>query len=187
MSECLLQRTRAENVVPVFADFALRWPTFVDLAAADLDELEQTTRSLGLAKRSLAMRRLGEALEAIGRVPANPAELIRLPGVGPYAAHAVPVFTHNRRLPVIDWVIARVLRRYFALPTDKRPNADKALWALGTDLAGQGRARELWLGILDLAAAVCRPGPLCQQCPLFRSCDFAQSGGQMRTSVRQLG
>ena len=99
----------------------------------------------------------------------------KLPGVGPYAAHAVPVFALDRDLPVVDWVIARVLRRYFGLTSERRPNADRDLWALAGDLAQPGQARELWLGTLDLAAAVCRPRPRCQLCPLRCGCaSYAQ-------------
>jgi len=78
----------------------------------------------------------------------------------------------DRNLPVVDWVIARVLRRYFGLPNGRRPNADPELWALAASLAGRGRARDLWLGTLDFAAAVCKPRPLCPECPLRAECAF---------------
>ena len=99
-----------------------------------------------------------------------------LPGVGPYTAHAVPILARNRNLPLVDWVIARVLRRYFGIAGKRRPNADRDLWALAETVVESGRAREVWLGTLDLAAAVCKGKPLCGECPLSGTCKFTQAG-----------
>lgn len=173
VGEILLQRTRGENVVEVYRAFLRKWPAPHQLARARLSSIVSTIRSLGLTKRAPILRRLGRALVEIGRVPTEPAELLRLPGIGPYAAHSVPVFAQSRNLPVVDWVIGRVLRRYFGLPIGKRPNADKDLWGLAAGLADRGRARELWLGTLDFAAETCKPKPLCPSCPLRGTCAYA--------------
>jgi A/G-specific adenine glycosylase len=185
IGEVLLQRTRGEHVVDVFERFVQRWPSADELAAARVASIASVIRPLGLAKRAPLLKRLGDELRALGQVPLEPAALQRLPGVGPYAAHAVPVFAADRDLPLIDWVIARAMRRYFGLPTDRRPNADRELWALAERLADRGRARDLWLGSLDLAAAVCRPRPLCGECPLARSCDYAASRGSQAVTPRR--
>lgn len=172
VGEVLLQRTRGELVVPVFEEFVRRWPQPEDLARARLSSIASVIRPLGLAKRAPILKELGRELTRRGAIPADPDDLLELPGVGPYAAHAVPVFTRGRNLPVVDWVIARVLRRYFGLASDRRPNADPQLWDLAADLAERGKARELWLGTLDFAAAVCKPQPLCRTCPLASSCQY---------------
>ena len=164
-------------MVPVFEEFVRRWPTPEDLARARLPSIGAVIRPLGLAKRAPILKDLGRALAERGSVPTEPKELSRLPGVGPYAAHAVPVFTKGRNLPVVDWVIARVLRRYFGLGSDRRPNADRELWDLAAELAGRGKARELWLGTLDFAAAVCKPRPLCPTCPLGSTCAYYTGRG----------
>ena len=98
-----------------------------------------------------------------------------LPGVGPYTAHAVPILARNRNLPLVDWVIARVLRRYFGIAGTQRPNADRDLWVLAERVVKSGRAREVWLGTLDLAAAVCKAEPMCGECPLRTTCKFTQA------------
>jgi len=129
-----------------------------------------------LAKRGPSICKLGRQLAKLDSVPTEPAELDALSGVGPYAAHAVAVFAYGRDLPLVDWVIARVLRRYFGLPSDKRPNADAELWDLAGRLAAKGRARDLWFGTLDLAAEVCRPTPKCSECPLTSRCVYFAAG-----------
>lgn len=170
IGEVLLQRTRGENVVPVYREFLRRWPTPEKLARARLSTIENVIRPLGLTKRAPTLKALGSAIRDSGAVPSQPDDLSRLPGVGPYGAHAVPVFALGADLPVVDWVVARVLRRYFGLPGDKRPNADKELWALATRLAELGDARSLWLGVLDFAAEVCRPRSKCEGCVLAEEC-----------------
>ena len=170
VGEVLLQRTRGEHVAPVYEEFLRRWPTYRDLGRARLGTIESVIRPLGLAKRAPILKRLSEALIEIGGIPADPDRLEKLPGIGPYTAHAVLVFTAERNLPVVDWVIARVLRRYLDLPKDRRPNADEDLWEAAAELAEMGQARDLWLGTLDFASAVCKPRPLCGECPLSGDC-----------------
>ena len=170
IGEILLQRTRGDLVEPVFREFVGRWPTFERLAAAREETIKDVIRPLGLAKRAPLIKRLAMQLLEHGKVPTTPEELLTLPGVGPYAAHAVPVFALNEQLPVVDWVIARVLRRYFGLDEEGRPNQDRELWKRATTLIRRREARALWLGLLDFAAEICKPRPRCELCPLNQSC-----------------
>lgn len=172
IGELLLQRTRGEHVVAVYETLMRRWPDPSRLSRARETTIARVIRPLGLAKRAPILKQLGRTLADLEAVPTAPEELARLPGVGPYASHSVPVFASGEDLPLVDWVIARVLRRYFGLPEGRRPNADRELWQLAARLAERGRARELWLGTLDFAAAVCRPRPLCGECPLNPTCRY---------------
>jgi A/G-specific adenine glycosylase len=172
IGEILLQRTRAENVVPVYENFLARWPDAPTLAEAGLTSIQQVIYPLGLPNRAKSLKRLGLALSAYDQVPSDPRKLMALPGVGRYAAHAVPVFALRRNLPVVDWVIARVLRRYFGLSVQARPSTDNDLWRMAEDLVAPGRARDLWLGTLDFAAAVCLPRPRCDMCALSGTCTY---------------
>ena len=61
-----------------------------------------------------------------------------LAGVGRYTAHAVPIMARNRNLPLVDWVIARVLRRYFGIDGRRRPNVDRDLWTLAETIVESG-------------------------------------------------
>lgn len=177
IGEVLLQRTRGEHVVAVYKDFLRRWPNIDQFARARESTIASVIYPLGLAKRAPVLRRLGRALGEKGYVPDSPDELIELPGVGRYSAHAVPVFANDASLPLVDWVIARVLKRYFGVASSSRPNADEDLWNLAARLAAGGNARELWLGTLDFAAAICQPRPRCPECPLRAECHWAKSLG----------
>ena len=174
IGELLLQRTRAENVLPVYQEFIRRWPSPEELAGARVQSIQSVIRPLGLTSKAETLKSLGVALKkAGGTVPTEPDTLAQLPGVGPYVAHGVPIFAEGRDLPLVDWVIARVLRRYLGMPGVARPNADRELWQAAEKLARRGQSRTLWLGTLDFAAAICRPRPLCHQCPIALTCAFA--------------
>ncbi|MCP4965999.1 MAG: A/G-specific adenine glycosylase [bacterium] len=175
VSEILLQRTRGEHVIPVYNEVLRRWPTVDRLARARVSTIERVIAPLGLVKRAAMIQRLAQEVAVLGRVPFDPEVLLGFPGIGPYGAHAIPIFADYQDLPLVDWVIARVLGRYFGLSNDRRPNADRALWGLATELADMGSARELWLGVLDLGAAVCKPVPRCHKCPLKEHCSAANS------------
>lgn len=170
ISEVLLQRTRGEHVVAVYREMLRRWPDIDRLARARVSTIERVIEPLGLRKRAPVIKKLARAVVELGGVPSHPEELLPLSGIGPYGAHAIPIFAESRDLPLVDWVIARVLRRYFGLVSERRPNADRELWNLAAELAEMGCARELWFGVLDLGAAFCKSRPLCQQCPLEQSC-----------------
>lgn len=178
IGEVLLQRTRGEHVVAVYEGFLRRWPDPAALAKADVRTIRVVIRPLGLAKRATQLKQLGQRLVDLGgRVPSTSDELLKLPGVGPYGAHAVPIFAFGRESPLVDWVIARLLRRVFGLASGRRPNADPELWALAERLVIPGRSKDLWLGVLDFAAEVCRPRPRCGVCPLTGDCAyFAKMG-----------
>lgn len=176
IGEILLQRTRGEHVVPVYEEFLRRWPSIEKFSRAREGTVARVIYPLGLAKRAKILVDLAKALGDKGYVPTRVEELAVLPGVGRYTAHAVPIFAAKENLPLVDWVIARVLRRYFGLfPLDRRPNSDHELWAIAARLAQQGAARDLWMGTLDFSAAICRPRPLCPRCPLSPTCEWAKS------------
>ncbi len=170
IGEVLLQRTRGENVVAVYREFLRLWPDAGALDSARVSSIARVIRPLGLAKRAPILKQLGRAIVEIGGVPHTPTELDRLPGVGRYGAHAVPIFALHRNLPLVDWVIARVLRRYFGLTDGGRPNTDAELWDTAEQLVRSRRARDLWLGVIDFADAVCKRNPRCGECPLRQSC-----------------
>jgi A/G-specific adenine glycosylase len=172
IGEILLQRTRGENAVLVFEGFMQRWPTPSALANARTSSIARVIEPIGLAKRSAVLHQLGRELVKTGGVPKDVARLEELPGVGPYTANAVLVFAFGRNGPLVDWVIARVLRRFFDLPNDRRPNGDPALWKVAGELAKLGQARKLWFGTLDFAARICKPLPLCGECHLRAGCAY---------------
>lgn len=111
----MLQQTRVAAVGPYFERFLARFPTVVDLAAADEQDVLRFWEGLGYYRRA---RNLQKAAVAIvdgngGEFPHHPGAILALPGVGRYTAGAVASFAFGAPEPIVDGNIARVLARLF--------------------------------------------------------------------------
>jgi A/G-specific adenine glycosylase len=107
-------------------------------------------------------------------LPSTPAELRALPGIGAYTAGAVASFAYERRAPLVDTNVARVLTRVFAPHIDPRTHAGlQAVWQIaGAVLPRTGRTTYthnqalMELGALVCTARVCG----CRACPVRTVC-----------------
>lgn len=177
LAEVLLQRTQAPQVQDNYRQIVTAFPTPQALAAAPLETVQDTLRPLGLAKRAVTLRRMGQELVTRfdGRVPTTVLDLIALPGVGRYIATATACFATGVRLAVLDANVVRVFSRFFGVTSDrKRPRDDSALWRLAESLLPRTRAADYNRALIDFAGLVCKPRtPLCPECALRRRCRAA--------------
>lgn len=186
LSEILLARTRAESVEPVVRRLVERFPQAVDLARADVHEVENILRPLGLHRtRARLIVRCATYLvdRHAGTVPSNIDDLMSLPYVGRYAANAVASVVFGQRAAVLDANVARVYQRIFGLPALRvRITVAKHLWALADRMVSPNAAREFNWAILDLGGLVCKArSPACGECPLQRQCATGSRLMQERT------
>ena len=180
--EVLLRRSRGTTVATVVEPLFQRWPTASELGAADVCELIDVIRPLGLLQRAHQLITLGRELSALERDPDAVEELTELTGVGPYTAAA------TLGAPAVDGTSARVYRRFFGLHgnDDQHKTVDQPLWDLVRSVAPTelDQTRELNWAVLDLAATVCSPRrPKCDHCPLQSRCRFAASATSPRSST----
>ena len=173
VAEVLLQRTRTQQVVPVYENFIKKFPTIHSLANATNQEIMRVIKPLGLAYRARRLKRVASTLVERygGRFPDELDKLLKLPGVGNYIAGVLMCFVFDKRVPVLDSNVRRVLSRVFciAFPADahKRPNV---LQMLERFFPSQ-KVREFVIGLLDLGITVCQPrNPRCELCPLKNIC-----------------
>jgi A/G-specific adenine glycosylase len=177
VAEIMLQRTKAEQVLPVYKQFLKKFPNFDALNKTSVSEIRNSIIPLGLEKRALGLKRLAEQVikEYGGRIPCTKDELLELHWVGNYIANAVLCNAFGIDAPMVDANFARVLDRVFSLKPKHPAQKDKRVWALADSMMPyvRGKCRTLNLGILDLASAVCTPRkPSCLACPLNTICDY---------------
>lgn len=180
VTEMLLRQTRAASVAKLWHEFFRHYPNAPALADADPAEVIDQIAILGFGK----MR--GEALVSMarwlvefhdGQVPSTRDELVAIPHVGSYAAHAVLCFGFGKRVEIVDTNVQRFFARYNGLKVkaDIRRNphvTEIARQALPRDRA---RAQQHNYGLLDFTADVCKPGrPRCEICPLATSCEWGK-------------
>ena len=100
--------------------FFPRFPGWQDLAEAPVEVLEEFLKPLGLWKRRAASLRAlaAYAAEHNGMFPNRYEELLQVPAVGQYVAHAILMFQHGERFPLIDVNMARVVERFTRIAPD---------------------------------------------------------------------
>lgn len=172
IAESLLRKTQAQAVVGVYEHLVRKYPTPAHLAKANPAHLLKLVRPLGLNRRALLLRDAARALmtDHDGNVPSSFSGLLKLPGVGKYGAHVVLAFAFGRRVPIVDSGIARVLGRITGYEPKEPAYLDKWIWEFTERLLPRRQHRLFLLGLLDLAATVCRPKPRCAECPLKLHC-----------------
>jgi A/G-specific adenine glycosylase len=173
VSEVMLQQTQASRVEPAFQRFLRRFPTLAALAQASRADVVREWRGLGYNRRAVA---LSEAARGVvrdhgGRIPAEPEDLIRLPGVGPYTAAAVASLAYGKAVPAVDANVRRIVARAeLGVEAHEAPEGRiqqiAAGWLDRTDPSAWNQA------LMDLGREICRPKPRCSACPLKRSCLF---------------
>jgi A/G-specific adenine glycosylase len=171
VAEILLQRSRGKSVARVITDLTKRWPTPESLSQAPAESIRSVIRPLGLTRRAETLIAMSAAIVARGGVPTDVNSLMKLPGVGRYAASATATVAFGSRNATVDGVTARVYRRFFGSESDLPASNDPALWELVDDVTPECGVREWNWAVLDLAAMVCLPArPKCEICPVFPGC-----------------
>jgi A/G-specific adenine glycosylase len=182
VSEIMLQQTQVATVVPYYERFMARFPTVTALADAPLDDVLHLWAGLGYYARARNLHRAAQQVrdEHRGRFPRTFAAVAALPGIGRSTAGAILALANNRRLPILDGNVKRVLSRYFAVAgaVDDRAVLD-TLWALADRETPASDPATYAQAIMDLGATVCtRAKPLCMYCPLAEDCRARIEGRQ---------
>lgn len=173
VSELMLQQTQVARVIDFYHRFLDRFPTVEALSKARESQVVAQWEGLGYYARARNLHKLSRAVVREG-FPSEPAALRRLPGIGPYTAGAVATFAFERRAPLVDTNVARVLTRVFAPHLHpKRARDQKAIWAIAeATLPRTGRAT--WThnqALMELGALVCTARvKRCGICPVRRVC-----------------
>jgi len=121
LAEVLLQRTQAPQVEANYAGVLAALPTPEALGRAQLAQVREALKPLGLAKRAPTLWEMGSHLSDrfAGRVPLAVADLMSLPGVGRYIASATACFAGGVRIPVVDTNVIRIMSRYFGIESER--------------------------------------------------------------------
>jgi A/G-specific adenine glycosylase len=170
VSELMLQQTQVARVVPRYGEFLARYPTLESLAAARPKQVAEAWAGLGYYARARNLHKLSRQL--LGAIPADPAALRALPGIGPYTAGAVASFAYERRAALVDTNVARVLIRVFAPGVDPRTNHRLAWELAAATLPRTGRATYVQnQALMELGALVCTARVRhCTRCPVKTLC-----------------
>ncbi|MBA2125811.1 A/G-specific adenine glycosylase [Hyphomicrobium methylovorum] len=172
LSEIMLQQTTVKAVIPYFQKFIARWPTVAALADAPLEAILQQWAGLGYYSRARNLKACAEAIvrDHGGAFPRKEAELLALPGIGPYTAAAITAIAFGEKATPVDGNIERVVSRLFAVE-QPLPGAKCEIRNLAATLTPARRAGDFAQAMMDLGAEVCTPKrPSCLMCPVQQDC-----------------
>ena len=176
VSEVMLQQTRIATVLGrgFYTGFLEKFPDIASLAAAGDEELLKAWEGLGYYRRARMLRETARAVIAKhgGNFPDDEAELLDLPGVGPYTSSALLAFAFGKYSALVDGNVSRVFSR---LMDDPEPIDSTATIKRHRQWAGElcdpeNPARHHH-AMMELGQTICRTGlPDCVSCPVAAFC-----------------
>ncbi|GAC1359551.1 MAG: A/G-specific adenine glycosylase [Vulcanimicrobiaceae bacterium] len=176
VSECMLQQTQVDRVIPKYEAFVAAFPDFAALACASTADVLRAWQGLGYNSRAIRLKRIAEIVctEFAGVLPQDDSTLRSLPGVGSYTAAAVQAFAFNIDVVALDTNIRRVLHRA-AHGIEFPVKASSAqLEAEAQRSLPSGRAHDWNSALMDLGATICTArAPKCTLCPIAANCASA--------------
>ena len=173
VSEIMLQQTQVDRVIPKYLAFLELFPSLDALAVAPTAEVIRAWAGLGYNRRAVNMQRAARAvLEAYsGQFPRDMAELLKLPGIGPYTAGAIACFAFEQDVAFIDTNIRRVVQRLFVGPEESGAAGEARLLAIARDAVPTGQGWAWNQTIMELGALICTAAaPSCWRCPVQAHC-----------------
>lgn len=184
----LSQNTHRRNYNLAYDRLMETFPTFEDLGAARVSDVEGVIRPGGLSRqKSRAIKEIlgmiqaerGDySLEFVRQMDVAQAReyLTALPGVGPKTASVVLMFADGRGVLPVDTHVLRTSKRIGLI--GERVSAEQAQEQLEA-LVPPARRPAMHLNLVHLGREVCHArSPIHEICPVNMLCDFYALGGK---------
>lgn len=189
VSELMLQQTQVATVIPYYHRWLARFPDFQTLAAAAEHDVLSLWQGLGYYSRARNLHRAAQSVVEMhgGRIPADPAAIRALPGVGRYTAGAIASFAFDLPEPIVDANVARVVARLIDLrePIDST-KGQAALWLEAGRLVPKKHPGLFNAALMELGALLCAVrNPRCDECPVRVHCLGAAAGTARNLPVKK--
>jgi A/G-specific adenine glycosylase len=174
LSEIMLQQTQVATVIPYFERFMQRFPSVIDLANADQDEVLHLWTGLGYYARARNLHKAAKivASEYGGEFPLDVEQMNALPGIGRSTAAAVLSSVYKQPHAILDGNVKRTLARCFAVegwPGQKK--VETQLWLHAEQNTPAQDVDKYNQAMMDMGAMVCtRSKPKCTLCPVESFC-----------------
>jgi A/G-specific adenine glycosylase len=106
ISEVILQQTRIAQGLDFYSRFTERFPSVIELAASDEQEVLKAWQGLGYYSRARNLHLAAKEIIAKhdGIFPDSFEKLLKMKGIGEYTAAAIASISFNKPNPVVDAV-----------------------------------------------------------------------------------
>jgi A/G-specific adenine glycosylase len=176
VSECMLQQTQVDRVLPKYEAFIERFPDVQSLARATTAEVLRMWKGLGYNSRAVRLKKVAHSVvdSFAGNMPHEERALLSLPGVGAYTAAAIRAFAFNLDDAAVDTNVRRVVHRLLHGLEQPAPVSPRVLDSNARALVPRGRGHDWNSAMMDLGASICTArAPRCLICPLQSECKAA--------------
>jgi A/G-specific adenine glycosylase len=173
LSEVILQQTRVEQGWNYYEKFISAYPTIKLLANAKDEDVFKLWEGLGYYSRCRNLLHTARIIaeKYNGHFPHDYNSILNLKGIGSYTASAIASFCFELPHAVVDGNVLRVLARYFGIGTPADTTEGRAIFAgLAQQYLDKKQPGEYNQAIMDFGATICKPAPLCNECPLQKKC-----------------
>jgi A/G-specific adenine glycosylase len=173
LSEIILQQTRVEQGLSYYNKLVKIFPDIHKLAKAPEKKVFKLWEGLGYYTRCRNLIATARYIskELGGEFPRTYEEIKGLKGIGSYTAAAISSFAFNLPHAVVDGNVFRVLARLFGIYTPVDSSEGKRKFTELTDQLLDKKQPALYnQAIMDFGAVICKPLPLCGQCPFRKTC-----------------
>ena len=171
ISEVMLQQTQVKTVLPYYKNFMKKYPDIKSLSHSDLDEILESWTGLGYYRRARNLYETSQILKNRYKYkfPESYEEILELPGIGKSTAGAILSIAYNKKYPILDGNVKRVIKRYFAI--QGKEDIEKNLWSISQSLLPNKDNNIYTQSIMDLGAMICiKNSPICKICPINKNC-----------------
>ena len=190
ISEMMLQQTQVATVIPYYERWMKRFPSVKALATAAEEEVLKFWAGLGYYRRAHSLHKAAKMIveNYRGQLPTEPSELLKLPGIGRYSAGAIASIAFNKKTPVLDGNVIRVLTRLLALRNDiGEIKTIRRLWEIAGDLVPEKKPGDFNQALMELGAMICLPDrPQCGVCPVSLFCTARKKNTAHRFPVKKI-
>ncbi len=173
ISEVMLQQTTVKAVIPYYLRWIKQYPNAQSVARASLQTILKSWQGLGYYSRAKNIHAATKVIchQFAGKFP-NDREAIRtLPGLGPYTTGAVLSIAFDKREPIIDANVRRVVMRQLKISGKANSTQDRKIVEFLLQVMPQRNNRIFNQSLMELGALICRSkNPLCLLCPVRKSC-----------------
>jgi A/G-specific adenine glycosylase len=155
-------------------------PTVHALAAAEEQQILRLWQGLGYYSRARNLRAAALAVveRFCGEVPQTIPELLTLPGIGRYTAGAIASLAYDRRAPIVDGNVSRVICRLDRIEAEARDHhVLRVLWGRAEEILPKRHCGDFNSALMELGATICTPrAPKCLICPVAAHCESLAGG-----------
>jgi A/G-specific adenine glycosylase len=170
----MLQQTQVDRVIEKYQQWMKRFPDVTALARTKSATVIAQWQGLGYNRRALYLQRTAQTIvrDFHGAFPETTAELLSLPGIGPYTARAIMSFAYGAHEPIVDTNVRRVVGRIFLGYKQLLHMPEERAWSLAAALLPRDKRSYYFnQALMDFGAMICTARkPQCNTCPMRSLC-----------------